>query len=73
LPATYDERVSGKVAEDTAADTEHWWASPLWPAARNGAFLTRGLMMLDGYGHAFWMLVMMIGAVLTALFVNLSY
>jgi len=29
--------------------------------------------MLDGYGHAFWMLVMMIGAVLTALFVNLSY
>jgi len=29
--------------------------------------------MLDGYGLAFWMLVMMIGAVLTALFINLNY
>jgi len=29
--------------------------------------------MLDGYGLAFWMLAMVIGAVLTALFIDLNY
>ena len=29
--------------------------------------------MLDGHSRAFWMLVMVIGAVLTALFINLNY